>query len=143
MRRAVPARGWSALGAVLAGAALAVLLTGCETLSPTTLDENQGAYQDAREFLSIGRTTREEVLAKYGKPGTVTPLEKGGERWEYRKREAVLVDAYSNTPLSDDGAMMRGGLGGYQHTVQRTTRLELFFDTNGILAHYRIERGVQ
>jgi outer membrane protein assembly factor BamE (lipoprotein component of BamABCDE complex) len=127
---------------VLTAAALALLTAGCETLASTTLAENRGAYFDAREFLAVGRTPREQVRAKYGKPGKVTPLDGGGEHWEYRRRETVFMDAYADTPMAADGFRTRP-LGGYQHTIERTTRLELFFDAQGILAHYRLDRGMQ
>jgi outer membrane protein assembly factor BamE (lipoprotein component of BamABCDE complex) len=125
----------------MAAASIVILVSGCETLGATTLEENQGAYRDAREFLSVGQTTREQVAAKYGQATTVTPLEGGGEHWEYRRREAVVMNAYSNTPIGTEGRMTRP-LGGYQHSVVRTTRLELFFDAQGTLAHYRLDRGL-
>lgn len=126
----------------LAAVSLVVLGAGCETLSETTLEENQGAYFDAREFLHVGRTTRDEVAAKYGKPAKVTPLEGGGEHWEYRRRESVVMNAYTNTPLGTDRSLM-DGFGGYRHTIDRTTVLEVFFDAEGLVAHYRIDRGVE
>lgn len=126
----------------LAAASLALFVAGCETLSTTTLEENQGAYLDARDFLRVGRTTRDEVAAKYGKAGKVTPLEGGGEHWEYRRRETVLMNAYTNTPLGTDRSLMYD-LGGYQRSIDRTTVLEVFFDAEGLVAHYRIDRGLK
>jgi outer membrane protein assembly factor BamE (lipoprotein component of BamABCDE complex) len=128
------------LGLALVVTALLVLQSGCETLTETTLEENHGAYADAREFLAVGHTTRDQVAAKYGKPGKVSPLDKGGEYWEYRRRETVETNAYTQTPLGTEGGMLRN-LGGYQHSIQRTTVLEVFFDANGVLAFYRINRG--
>jgi len=126
----------------LTAAGLALLSAGCETTGATTLEENRGSYYDAREFLSIGHTTREQAAAKYGQPGKITPLEGGGELWDYSRRETVFMNAYSNTPMGTEGPMMRP-LGGYQHSVERTTHFELFFDAKGILAHYRLDRGAQ
>lgn len=122
------------------GAALGLLAAGCETLTSTTIEENQGAYFEARDFLRVGRTSRDEVAEKYGKPGQVTALEGGGEHWQYRRRESVVMNAYSRTPLGTDRSLM-DGLSGYQHTINRTTTLEIFFDAQGLMTHYRIDRG--
>lgn len=131
---------WQFVALTLATSALALLSAGCETLTGTTMEENQGAYFDARQFLTCGTTTREQVTAKYGKPAEITPLEAGGERWEYRKRETVEMNAYTGGPLGTQGSILRRA-GGYQYSVNRTTRLEVFFDAKGVLAHYRLDRG--
>ena len=72
-------RRWETAVLAMAGGAWMLLAAGCETLSGTTMDANQGAYYEAREFLVCGKTTREEIAAKYGKPLQVKPLEGGGE----------------------------------------------------------------
>jgi outer membrane protein assembly factor BamE (lipoprotein component of BamABCDE complex) len=131
---------WQRLALSLIAAALALLSASCETLSSTTMEENQGAYFDAREFLTCGKTTREQVGAKYGKPAEVTPLEGGGERWVYRKRERVVMNAYTGGTMGSDGSILRNR-GGYQSSVNRTTCLEVFFEANGVLAYYRLDRG--
>jgi hypothetical protein len=133
-------RRWQSAALVLAAATLALLAAGCETLTGTTMEENQGAYFDARGFLTCGTTTREEVLAKYGKPAETTPLAAGGEHWEYRKHETVMMNAHTGGAMGTEGSMLRRA-GGYQYSVNRTTRLEVFFDAKGILAFYRLDRG--
>jgi hypothetical protein len=124
---------WPAL-ALLLGA----VITGCDTTTVTTLEENRGAYQDAREFLRVNRTNQQQVQSKYGKPNKITPYEKGTV-WTYSRTQAVLVNAYTNTPYGTEGGVM-GHFGGFERTVMRTTLLELFFDPDGVLTHYRIYR---
>ncbi|NLF19129.1 MAG: hypothetical protein GX595_18020 [Lentisphaerae bacterium] len=136
---ATQSRGSAGLKMVLA-AAIGLLVSGCETLTSTTIEENQGAYFEARDFLRVGRTSRDEVARKYGRPGQVTALDGGGEHWEYRRRETVVMNAYSKTPLGTDRSLI-DGYSGYQHTVNRTTTLEIFFDAQGLVTHYRIDRG--
>ena len=123
---------------LLLGLAGVFAFTGCETSTMTTLEANRGAYQEAREFLKVGITTREEVRAKYGKPREVIPYDKG-IAWRYAKTETVVMNAYTRTPYGTDGSLMRD-FGGYQHSVLRRTVLELFFDKAGILSYYRIYR---
>ena len=132
---------WHLVALTLTAAALALLTVSCETLTGTTMEENQGAYFDAREFLTCGTTTREQVAAKYGKPVEITPLAAGGEHWEYRKHETVEMNAYTGGAMGTEGSVLRHA-GGYQYSVNRTTRLEVFFDAKGILAYYRLDRGV-
>lgn len=119
-------------------AAVLMPLCGCETTSMTTLEEDRGSYQDAREFLRVGATTKAEVLAKYGQP---THVEQTGDReaWHFERLNSILLNAYTNTSLGTDSAILSGQRG-YQHTVVRRSRLELFFDRNGTLSHYRIMR---
>jgi outer membrane protein assembly factor BamE (lipoprotein component of BamABCDE complex) len=116
-----------------------LLLAGCETTTMTTLEENYGAYQEARKFLDVDVTTKEQVQEKYGKPTEVIPYD-DGEVWKYQKTETVLMNAYTQTPFGTEGSLLRG-FKGYQHTILRTTVLEMFFDHNGILKHYRIYRS--
>ena len=131
---------WHLVALALAAPTLALLSVSCETLTGTTLEENQGAYFDARQFLTCGQTTRDQVAAKYGKPTQVTALAAGGEHWEYRKRETVVMNSYTGGPMGTDSSMLRNP-GGYQYSVNRTTVLEVFFDAKGILAYYRLDRG--
>jgi outer membrane protein assembly factor BamE (lipoprotein component of BamABCDE complex) len=131
---------WHLVALTLAAASLALLTASCETLTGTTMEENQGAYFDARAFLTCGQTTREQVTAKYGKPVQITPLEAGGEHWEYRKHETVAMNAYTGGAMGTEGSMLRRA-GGYQYSVTRTTVLEVFFDAKGVLAYYRLDRG--
>jgi outer membrane protein assembly factor BamE (lipoprotein component of BamABCDE complex) len=133
---------WHLATLALTAVAVALLAAGCETLTSTTMDENYGAYLDAREFLTCGQTSRSQVAAKYGKPTQVKPVEGGGEYWEYRKRESVALNTSSRTPMGTDGSMLRNPRG-FQSSVERTTRLEVFFDANGILAYYRLDRGAR
>ena len=131
--RAGPKGCW-ALGVLLA----ALLLAGCETTRQTSLEENRGAYQDAREFFKVGETTQPDVRRKYGTPRTIIPYE-DGVVWRYSRTEEVVINAYTNTPYGTEGSLM-GRFGGYQHTVLRKTMLELFFGPDGVLTHYRIYR---
>jgi hypothetical protein len=121
----------------LAGALL--LSAGCETTQMTSLEENSAAYADARAFLRLGVTTREQALAKFGKPRTVEDALGGGAKWEYSRTEMVMVNAYTRTPVGTERALLAGERG-FQHTVPRTSRMELFFDAAGILCDYRIHR---
>lgn len=134
-------RRWHLAALALAATTMALLIVGCETLTGTTMEENQGAYYDAREFLTCGTTTRDQVAAKYGTPAQTTPLADGGEHWEYRKHETVEMNAYTGGALGTEGSILRRA-GGYQYSVNRTTRLEVFFDARGILAYYHLDRGI-
>lgn len=124
----------------VAAVAVLILGNGCETMSSTTLEENSGAYYEARRFLEVGKTTREQAEDKFGAPTETRTLNDGGTYMRYIKRETVIMNAYTNTPVGTAGSMI-GDFGGYQHTIDRTTIIELFFDQQGILAHYRINRG--
>lgn len=121
-------------------AALLVVAGGCETTEMTTLEANSGAYREAREFLHAGRTTQADVRARYGKPLKVLPVKDGGVLWRYRREETVVVNAFTNTPLGTDGAVLVGQRG-YQHSVTRRTQMDLLFDDKGILKDYRILRN--
>ncbi|NOY80273.1 MAG: hypothetical protein GXP31_04625 [Kiritimatiellaeota bacterium] len=132
------------LGAMLwlvTPAAILLLGTsGCETTELTTLEAESGAYREAREFLHAGRTTQAEVRKKYGKPLEVLPVKGGGVLWRYRRSEAVVVNAFTDTPLGTDGAILAGQRG-YQHTVIRNTQMDLLFDQQGVLKDYRLLRN--
>ena len=130
------------LSAGLLVAAIVLGGVGCETLTSTTLEENEGAYYEAREFLSVGHTTASDVQAKYGRPAKRETLADGNDYWLYRKTEMVVMNAYTNTPFGTEGGII-GGFGGYEHTIDRVTTMELFFTPEGTLVHYRINRGVK
>lgn len=136
MRRSVSK---SFLSGLAAGAAVLLLLAGCETTRPTTLEVNSAFSEEARAFLEVGETTSEQVRGKYGKPQAVEPYE-DGVRWRYRWSDTVVVNAFSGTPLGTDGAIL-SDTRGFQHTVVRRTQLDLFFDKEGVLADYRILRN--
>ncbi len=121
-------------------AALLLGLAGCETTELTTLEAESGAYREARQFLHAGRTTQAEVRRKYGKPVEVLPIKDGGVLWRYRRRETVVVNAFTDTPLGTQGAIL-AGQGGYQHSVVRNTQMDLLFDANGVLKDYRLLRN--
>ncbi|OGV64005.1 MAG: hypothetical protein A3K19_04360 [Lentisphaerae bacterium RIFOXYB12_FULL_65_16] len=118
---------------------LMLFVAGCETTEMTSLEENSAAYADARAFLRLGVTTREQALAKFGKPPLVEEMADGGVKWEYTRTEMVVVNAYTRTPVGTEGALMAGERG-FQHTTSRKSRMELFFDKAGILSDYRIDR---
>ena len=58
----------------------------------------------------------------------------------YARTEAVLLNAYTNTPLGTDGAVLVNR-GGFEQTVMRRTEMTLYFDANGMLYTYRLERS--
>jgi len=126
---------------------------GCETTGVTTLTENRAAYEDARQFLRVGRTTKTDVLDKYDQPRQslqFAELPQGerpaevrdladGEVWRYWRTDTVMIGTYTGTSLGVNEPRNIGPRG-YQHTVMRKSRMELFFDPAGVLAHYRIWR---
>ena len=118
--------------------ALVCLGTGCEITSVTSLEESAGAYRDAREFLRVDRTTNTDVVTKYGKPREIEQLAEG-VLWRYWRIETVVSDALAGSSLGTDRALMAGRRG-FQHTVVRKTRLDLYFNAGGILTNYRIWR---
>ncbi len=126
--------------AVASAFCLSVFINGCawQTMDVTTMEQNRAAYRDARDFLRVGEVTQEQTVAKYGAPTEKRPME-NGERWRYEHSEAVQVNAYSGTSLGTDRALMLGS-SGFRQTVSRRTRMDLFFNTNGVLVHYRIMR---
>ena len=126
-------------GATLAAGVLALLLgSGCETTDVTSLEGSRGAWQEAHEYLRIGRTTQEAARRHFGEPHRAEPLGDGAV-WRYWRTETVIVNAYTGTPLGTDGAIL-AGQGGFQHTVLRRVRMDLLFDARGVLRDYRIER---
>lgn len=114
-----------------------LLLTGCETTSETTLEADSAFYREARAFLNTGRTTQNHVLAKYGTPDATHVLGPG-TLWTYRRTSTVVRNAFSGTHMGTERGASR--YGGYQHTTQHTTVMELYFDDAGILQTYRIKR---
>ena len=122
------------------GIALAVLLVGagCETTGLTTPETSRAEYQDARQFLQIGTTTKDQTKAKYGAPKSVTPLA-DGEMWRYQRVDTVVVNAYSGNDLGTEGAIMAGRRG-FSKTIDRMTRMDLYFKPTGVLYHYRVVR---
>lgn len=125
------------VGSALAGVLL-LAVCGCETTELTTLEANSAAYAEARSFLRVSFTHRDEVSAKYGKPKQITASETG-ESWIYWQDETLLLNAYTHTPGGTRGAIIRGERG-FQHTVLCRTWMQLTFDRNGILADYEIRR---
>ena len=119
---------------------LSIFLHGCawQTMDVTTMEQNRAAYRDARDFLRVGEVTQEQTVVKYGAPKEKRAME-NGERWRYEHNEAVLVNAYTGTSFGTDGALMAGS-SGFRQTVSRRTRMDLFFNTNGVLVYYRIMR---
>ncbi len=115
-------------------------VAGCETTELATYESDSGAFQAARAFLRVGRTTMDQVRSKYGKPGKVWH-QRGYTLWQYRKREEVLVTAYSGTALGTESAFL-DGQPGFRHTVLRTRELDLWFDPAGVLRAYRVYRDV-
>lgn len=138
VRRPCPGRPMHGAGFLVIALAVILASAGCETTRLTTLEENSGAYADARAFLRVGRTTGEEVLAKYGRPRSVAPTD-SGELWRYEQTQTVLVNAYTDTPLGTDGALL-ADTRGFQHAVPRKTVMEIFLNADGILRHYRLMR---
>lgn len=132
----------SLMGGLLPAGIAICLATGCETLTSTTLEENAGEYREARSFLVTGKTTQAEVREKYGEPVLRKTLDDGNEYWLYRKKEAVILNAYTNTPVGTQRSIM-GEYSGYQHTIDRTSVMELFFSPDGVLVYYRLDRGLK
>jgi len=132
---------------------LAWLLVGCETTGITTMEERRASYEDAVDFLRMGRTRAAAVREKYGEPLEVKDVTQlaaeerppshiafeAGQRWSYWQTDTVLMNAYTDTSIGTDRAAMVGA-GGFTHTLTRRTRMDLFFDPYGILRYYRIWR---
>ena len=122
--------------------ALATLLlavgTGCETTRLTSLEENRAAYQDARQFLQLGRTSKAQVTAKYGEPREIDVAE-AGDTWRFWLTETVFLNAHTETPLGSDRAVILRQ-SGFQHTVACRTVMEILFDPAGLVSDYRLRR---
>jgi len=132
---------------------LALTFTGCETTGVTTLEERRASYEEAVEFLRMGRTRAAAVKEKFGAPveiKDVTQLEAAelppshialtaGQLWRYWQSDTVLMNAYTDRSMGTDRAAMVGA-GGFTHTLTRRTRMDLFFDPYGVLRYYRIWR---
>ena len=139
-----------------AGVALVLLFcgTGCKTTRLTTLEENRAMYSDARAFLDVGRTTNTDVLRKYGEPRETQRLGElsapadlpreaaahpDGMLWRYLWTDTVLIDAFSDAPVGSGGPVFTRQPG-FQTSVTRTTRMDLYFSAEGTLVFYRLWR---
>jgi hypothetical protein len=94
---------------------LLLILAGCATPARTPPPPGPGevrSAQAARDALSIGRSTREQVRAALGK-GTEVPFDSGYEVWVYRQQ------------LKEKEKPPRG-------------ELVLLFDRSGILSKTRV-----
>ena len=75
-----------------------VPLTGClSQLMPN--NRSSLTYEEAKAVLVAGKTTKEEVRAKFGKPDTISTVN-GAETWTYRWSPAQLPKAISNAGRS-------------------------------------------
>lgn len=75
-----------------------VPLTGClSQLMPN--NHSSLTYEEAKAVLVAGKTTKEEVRAKFGKPDTISTVN-GTETWTYRWSPAQLPKAISNAGRS-------------------------------------------
>ena len=61
--------------------------------------------------------------------------------WLHAEREVATAPAEMPALAGGTDGSLLNRAGGYQYSVTRTTRLEVFFDANGILAYYRLDRG--
>lgn len=75
-----------------------VPLTGClSQLMPNS--HSSLTYEEAKAALVAGKTTKEEVRAKFGKPDTISTLN-GVETWTYKWSPTQMPEALTNAGRS-------------------------------------------
>lgn len=75
-----------------------VPLTGClSQLMPN--NHSSLTYEEAKAALVAGRTTKEEVRAKFGKPDTISTIN-GAETWTYKWSSAQVPEALTTVGRS-------------------------------------------
>jgi len=117
--------------------ALVLACVSCQTTRMTPREEVTARYEQAREFLKAGHTTTTMVIEKYNQPDEVVRPFRDGELWRYVWVDTVVVTALSDTPMAPAAGDILGETG-YQHTVRRTTRMDLYFSTDGVLLDYGV-----
>jgi len=111
---------------VLAMGTAALTLPGCSTTTGTKVEAADVA------FITKGKTTKSELLTKFGQPARRAVESSGGEvlLWFFAKTD---IDAKTFIPFV--GAFMAGSTTAFQE-------LQVKFDKNGIVTDHKYSDGV-
>jgi len=109
----------------LIAAAIAVLVTGCGTVSGTRIE--------ASDLTTIqkGRTAKSELIQKYGPPSETSVDSAGKESASWYHSQST-TDAKTFIPIA--GAFIGGA-------TTETTTLKVFFDKRGIVQDFEYSGG--
>lgn len=90
-------------------------LTGClSQLMPN--NHSSLTYEEAKAALVAGKTTKEEVRAKFGKPDTISIIN-GAETWTYKWRPAQVPETLSNVGRSMSSALTSQAMVGISQPI--------------------------
>ena len=109
-----------------------IFLTGCagREANQTTQNSNLTAGM-AKQKITKGVTTQNELLEVFGAPNIITKNKSGNEVWTYDKisSDKSFEDGYWNVVVG-------GASGGQSSTTTKTFTLMIEFDTNGIVKDF-------
>lgn len=110
---------------LILAAAIAILATGCGTTSGTRIESS--------DLTSIqkGRTTKSEIIQKYGEP-METSVDSAGKETLFWYHSRSKIDAKTFIPIA--GAFLGGG-------TSESTSLKVFLDKRGIVQDYEYTGG--
>lgn len=114
-----------------------LLCSGCDTLRVSTPDNARDSFADARNTWTIGESSYDEMVQKYGQPANKTDVE-GGFTVRWLARRTVTR---TNTPYGNSNPVINfeTELNKPMSVMTVTTALDAFYTPYGILKDYRIQ----
>lgn len=117
---------------------VAGVLAGCATGQPGPVDQRNSALTqgNVQMNLSVGQTTKAQVLEVFGAPNITTRDASGQEVWSYQRHATV---SQSSTDANYWTILLAGGsrsAAGFSQT-SRTMTLIIKFDRNDVVSDFR------
>tara|TARA_R110000868_G_scaffold10639_4_gene51664 strand:- start:67588 stop:67938 length:351 start_codon:yes stop_codon:yes gene_type:complete len=106
----------------------ALLLSSCVTTSPTSPSHKAAPVKDTKLTLAKGKTTKEQIIEKFGAPTIVTQHKDGASVWIYQKNKLMT---------EENGAKGKFTLVKGDTNQDDSMTVIVHFDKNGIVESYK------
>lgn len=118
--------------------ATSILVSACATTAPGPVDQRNSALTqgNVQMNLAVGKTTKAEVLEKFGAPNITTRDGSGQEVWSYQRYATVSQSTASQSYWTIFLAGQASTADGFSQTT-RTMTLIIKFDAKDIVSDFR------
>jgi outer membrane protein assembly factor BamE (lipoprotein component of BamABCDE complex) len=118
--------------------AVTLLASACTTTAPGPVDQRNSALTqgNVQMNLAVGKTTKTEVLEKFGAPNITTRDGSGQEVWSYQRYATVSQSTSSQSYWTIFLAGQASTADGFSQTT-RTMTLIIKFDAKDIVSDFR------
>lgn len=115
-----------------------VLLTACATTGPGPVDQRNSALTqgNVQMNLAVGKTTKADVLEKFGSPNITTRDASGQEVWSYQRHATVAQSSSNSSYWTILLAGESKSAEGFSQST-RTMTLIIKFDEKDIVSDFR------